>query len=143
MFGHFTIIRDTEMAFATEGKSMAHAVDKPAFEYSQAKRRILIFLLAYDAALVGMWNFMPKDDRILDFLVGLPILIPVVIWCHLDAKERKQTIGVFMKLGLIFLFVLAFPIYIFQTQGPGGFKTLSFATFFASGTAVVLLLRVF
>ncbi len=131
------------MAFATEGKPVSHAAGKPVFDYSLAKRRILIFLIAYDAALVGIWNLMPKDDRLLDFLIGLPILIPVVIWCHIDAKERKHTIGIFMKLGLVFLFILAFPIYVLQTQGPGGFKTLSFTTFFASGTAVVLLLRVF
>ena len=89
-----------------------------------------------------MWNLIPKDDRLLNFLISLPVLIPVVIWCHLDAKEREQPIGVLMKLGLLFLFVLAFPIYTLQTQGPRGFKTFSFTTFFASGTAVVLLLRV-
>ena len=131
------------MATATEGKPISHELDKPASDYSLAKRCILIFLLAYDAGLAGIWNFMPKDDRALDFLVGLPVLIPVVMWCHFDAKERKHTIGVLMKLGLVFLFVVAFPIYILQTQGPRGFTTFSCATLFVSGTAVVLLLRVF
>ncbi len=131
------------MESPTGGQPISNAEGKPVFNYSLAKRLILVFLLAYDAALVAMWNFMPKDDRLLDFLVSLPVLISVVIWCHVDAKEREHTIGVFMKLGLLFLFVLAFPLYILQTQGPRGFKTLAFTTFFASGTAVVVLLRFF
>lgn len=131
------------MASATEDEPKSNATDDPVSDYSIGKRRILFFLLAYDVSLAVICNFMPKDDRVLDYVIGLPVLIPVLIWCHLDAKERNHKIGIIMKLSLVFLFVLAFPIYIFQTQGPSGFKSLTFATFFASGTVVLLLVRFF
>ncbi|MAD79395.1 MAG: hypothetical protein QF918_11905 [Pirellulaceae bacterium] len=131
------------MVSAIEDKLKSNKVDNRAFGYSTGKRRVLIFLLAYDVSLAVIRNFMPEDDRVLDYVVGLPVLIPVIIWCHIDAKERKHKIGIFMKLSLVFLFVIAFPIYIFQTQGPSGFKTFTFAIFFTSGTVVLLFLRFF
>ena len=131
------------MASATDDEPKSNEADNPVVDHSIAKRRILIYLLVYDVLLAVICNFMPKDDRVLDYVIGLPVLIPILIWCHLDAKDRHHRIGILMKLSLIFLFVLAFPLYIFQTQGLSGFKTFTFATFFASGTIVLLLLRYF
>lgn len=131
------------MASTTDDEPKANEADNPVADHAIAKQRILIFLLVYDASLAVMRNFMPKDDQVLDYVIGLPVLIPILIWCHLDAKERNHTIGILMKLCLVFFFVVAFPIYTFQTQGLRGFKTFTFVAFFTSGTIVLLLLRFF
>lgn len=90
------------MASTTDDEPKANEADNPVADHAIAKQRILIFLLVYDASLAVMRNFMPKDDQVLDYVIGLPVLIPILIWCHLDAKERNHTIGILMKLCLVF-----------------------------------------
>jgi len=130
------------MSTAADDESKSDT-NEPVVDHATAKRRIVVFVIAYNVSLAVICNFMPKDDQVLDYVIGLPVLIPILIWCHFDAKERKRKIGILMKLSLIFLFVLAFPIYTYQTQGTNGFKTLTFVIFFTSGTVVLLLLRFF
>ena len=48
----------------------------------------------------------------------------MISWCFTDAAERDHRIGRAMRLLLILLFIVGFPIYLLQTRGFGGFKTL-------------------
>ncbi len=93
-------------------------------DYAAKKRRILIILLAYSAILGVVSCFLPEEDRALDFVVGLPLLILGVSWCFTDAIEREHRIGRVTRLLLILLFIVGFPIYLLQTRGFRGFKSL-------------------
>jgi hypothetical protein len=107
-------------------------------DFAKRKQRIMIMLLGY-AVLLGLvyavvWGEEGpvEDDPAVDFVVFLPLLILSVLWCHADANERNHRIGRFMGLALVFLFGVAFPIYLFRTRGISGFKTLGLATLFAT-----------
>lgn len=103
------------------------------------KQRILTYLVTYAFLLVVLSRLLPAGDRVVDYVVGLPVLILAVVWCHFDAKGRGLVLRPLMKFCLIFLFVIAFPIYVFQTQGVRGFKTLNFtAISIAAGAALLL-----
>jgi hypothetical protein len=109
---------------ATPDSSDAMDSADPVVDYSYEKRRLLKLLLGYSALYGVITVFLGQEHTMLDFFVGCPLLILAVIWCHTDAYERDHRIGKMMKFGLIFYFVLAFPIYIFQTRGLRGIETL-------------------
>jgi hypothetical protein len=69
---------------------------------------------------------------VINFLVGLPALVLAISWCHVDADEQEYAMGKLMRLSLIFIFGLAFPIYILRTRGFVGFKTLGLALLFVA-----------
>ena len=96
--------------------------DTPAVDYAAKKRRIVLMLLAYSAILGVISCFLPEEDTPLDFIVALPLLILGISWCFTDAGERDHRIGRLMKLVLVLLFIVGFPIYVFQTRGVRGFK---------------------
>lgn len=99
----------------------------PSRQVAITKRRILVGSLVY-AAIVGLLvDALPEDAPVVDFFVGLPLLILAVAWCLTDADERDHRIGSVMRVALVFLFVLAFPLYVFQTRGLWGIKTLALA----------------
>ena len=85
-------------------------------------------LLAYSAIFGVICIFLPDEDSPLDFIAGLPFLIMSIAWCFIDADEHDHQIGRLMKLVLVLLFIVGFPIYIFQTRGIRGIKTLALAT---------------
>ena len=98
-------------------------------DYGAKKRRIILMLLACSAILGAISIFLPEDDRVLDFVVGLPLLILGISWCFTDASEHDHRIGRLMNLMLVLLFILGFPLYILRTRGIGGFKTLGLTVF--------------
>ena len=105
-----------------EGDADAHTVD-----YAAKKRRIVLMLLAYSAMLGVISCFLPAEDTPLDFIVGLPFLILGISWCFIDAGEREHRIGRLMKFALVLLFIVGFPVYVFQTRGVRGLRTIVLA----------------
>jgi hypothetical protein len=104
------------------------------------KRRILWMILIYAGVLGFVTPFLPEYDRVLDLLVGIPYVALGIWWCHLDAQQRDHSIGKVMRLCLVFLFAFALPVYLFQTRGLGGFKSLFYAGLFLAalvGTSVL------
>jgi hypothetical protein len=106
--------------------------DVRALSFEQRKRRILLALLAYATLIGAITWFLPEDDRILNFLIGIPITVLAYNWCQLDAKQRGYTIGRYTSVGLILLFVIAFPILMLRTRGLRGVWTLTLSTLFAA-----------
>lgn len=88
------------------------------------KRRIIILLIAYSAILGVIDCFRMEGDKGLDLVLSLPALILAITWCYWDASERGHRIGRMTKLTLILMFMVGFPIYLFQTRGWGAFKAL-------------------
>lgn len=117
--------------------------DGSLVDYSYAKRRILIWLLIYSALLGVLSVFLPQEDTMLSFLVGCPLLILAVVWCHTDADERGHTIGRLMNFGLVFFFVLVFPIYIIRTRGMDGITTLFLTALFVAAMAACMFAAAF
>jgi len=84
------------------------------------KRRILLKLLGY-SGLFGVYSvFLPYINPVLNFLVCLPLLGLCFSWCHVDSNQRGYAMGKLMRIGLILVFLLAFPFYLLRTRGFGG-----------------------
>ena len=81
-------------------------------------------LLAYSAILGVIVCFLPEEDNALEFIVGLPLLLLGVSWCFIDAGERDHRIGRVMGFALVLLFVVAFPLHVFQTRGVRALQTI-------------------
>ena len=106
--------------------------DAPSVDYARKKRRVKMLLLGY-SAIFGVINCsLPENDSVLDIIVGLPLLILMISWCFTDGAERDHRIGRTMRLLLILLFIVGFPIYLLQTRGFGGFKTLGLTLLFVA-----------
>ncbi len=116
---------DNEEVSSTETVKGDWSVD-----YARKKRRILIWLLVYSAAFGVVYCFFPEENKLVDFIVGLPGLVLGLSWCFTDAAERNHRIGRLMKVLLVFVFIVAFPIYLLQTCGFSGFKSLGLALLF-------------
>ena len=96
-----------------------------AVDYAGKKRRIIRMLLAYSAILGVISIFLPEENTPIDFVVGLPLLILGISWCFTDASEHGHRIGKVMRFMLILAFFVGFPLYLVQTRGIRGLKTLS------------------
>ena len=101
--------------------------DTPAVDYAAKKRRVILMLLAYSAILGVISCFLPEEDTPLYFIVILPLLILGISWCFIDADEHEHRIGRLMKHALVLLFIVSFPVYVFQTRGVRGVKTIVLA----------------
>lgn len=89
------------------------------------KRSVLLKLLAY-SGLIGIISVLfPNTNGVPGSLFGLPALVLGITWCHLDANQREYSLGKLMRLGLIFMFVIVFPFYLFRTRGLKGITTLA------------------
>jgi hypothetical protein len=106
--------------------------DIKVLSFERRKRRILLTLLAYATVIGAITQFLPEDDRVLNFLIGIPITVLAYNWCQLDAKQRGYTIGRYTSVFLILLFVIAFPILMLRTRGLRGLWTLTLSTLFAA-----------
>ncbi len=101
-----------------------------SIDYARKKRCILMWLLGYAAAFGVVCCFFTEESKLVDFIVGLPGLLLGLSWCFTDAAERNHRIGGLMKVLLVFFFLVAFPIYLLQTRGFRGFKSLGLALLF-------------
>lgn len=100
---------------------------EPSGDYAAKKRRIAMLLIAYSAIMGILICFISENNKLLEFIVGLPVLILGISWCFTDAAQRNHRIGSLGKLLLILLFIVGLPIYLFQTRGIGAIKPLAFA----------------
>ena len=98
--------------------------DEQDVDYVTKKQRIIRLLLGYSAIAGVIILLLPDDDRVLNFLMNLPIVIFGVSWCYNDAAERDHRIGVVTRFLLVLLIVVGLPIYLLQTRGFGGFKAI-------------------
>lgn len=107
--------------------------------FSIRKRRLVLLMFVYAAFLGVMYTFVPgEDDREMDLLLGLPLLVLVVSWCFADAGQRGFRMGRLMKVLLALAFLLAFPLYAFRTRGIRGLILLLWATLLAVALCVTV-----
>lgn len=127
------------------------SVEGYPFNYEQRKRTILLLLLGWAVVAGACSILLGGGAPTTDFLLSVPTVILSVAWCYVDASEHEHRIRNLMRLALIFLFPIAFPIYLFQTRGVAGFKALGWALLFvlamllcslvgAVGAAIILAL---
>ncbi len=105
-------------------------------DYAAKKHRIILMLLAYSAIFGVICIFLPEEGSLLDFVVGLPMLILGISWCFTDADQHNHQIGKLMRFVLVLLFIIGFPLYIFQTRGIRGFKILALTVLLMTAMAV-------
>ncbi len=101
--------------------------DQESPDYAGKKRLIVILLLVYSVISGSLSYFIPEEDRLLDYLSILPTLFLAFYWCTTDAAERDYEIGVGTKLLLILLLGIGLPVYLLQTRGLSGFKSIGWA----------------
>lgn len=54
----------------------------------------------------------------------------IFLWCYLDALERQYPLSKTMKICLVAITAIAFPVYAFRSRGLAGLKTLGWAILF-------------
>ncbi|WP_029247979.1 hypothetical protein [Schlesneria paludicola] len=111
----------------------------PETSYSAKKRRIVVWLFVYSAALGAIYCFLPAGDRLIDGLASLPISILALSWCSADANERGRGFGKLASTTLVLFFVVAFPIYLFRTRGIRALKALFLTLLVTTGMLVCML----
>lgn len=83
--------------------------------------------------MVGaIYCFRQEENPTFDFITSLPIFVLTIVWCFNDAAEREHHIGRPMQLLFLFFFMIALPIYLFQTRGVGAFKSLGLTLLFVA-----------
>lgn len=103
------------------------------------KKFILIGLLLLSALVGGMYVFITEGspiDTLSGYIFGMISLFLILGWCHYDALERGYKISNSMRICLVLLFGVAFPVYLFKSRGLGGFKALLLSALFV-GTMFV------
>lgn len=103
---------------------------QPRQDYAAKKQRILVWLLIWSAIMGAIAGLLTEDDLAIELLISLPWLCLCVYWCHVDAQERNFRLGRFMRLTLILIFVLGYPIYLFRSRGMKGWLTLMWSVAF-------------
>ncbi len=82
-----------------------------------SKTRILGYILGY-CILLGIQDVVfPMNDRFLDQVLTIPVLICGIMWCKHDAEERGKPLTSGYVILLILLFVIVFPIYLLRSRG--------------------------
>jgi len=115
----------------------------PEEDYAEKKRRIIKMLFAYSVIVGVVTVFLPEEDPFLDLVIGLPLLGLTMSWCFADADERDRQIGGFTKGLLVLIFFLGFPLYVFQSRGIKGFKTLCLAILLVAAMFVCMVASMF
>jgi hypothetical protein len=120
------------------GEAKTYVEGNP-YNYKQRKRTILLLLLGW-AMVTGACNVLLGGGApTTDFLLSIPSVILSVAWCYVDASEHEHRIRNLMRLALIFLFPIAFPVYLFQTRGVAGFKALGWTLLFVLAVFLCML----
>lgn len=104
-----------------------------AMKCRQRKKRILLWLIILSALSGGIGAFIPENSEmgaLSNLALGLPTLLLAIMWCHFDALERNTFLSVGMRIFLFFLYVIAFPVYLFNTRGKDAFKTFGLSLLF-------------
>jgi hypothetical protein len=65
--------------------------------------------------------------QILVFLQALATALTVPAWCHYDARQHGHPFGTGLRLLVLFVAVIGFPIYAFRTRGVRGFRLIASA----------------
>ena len=120
-----------------------HVRERIIYEMEKApirkrKRAVLIGMLIW-AVLIGVSILLPEGstaNRSLGFLLDIAFLFMVLMWCHYDSIEYGYDLSMGMKIFIVLLMPIAFPLCIFRSRGIAGFKTLAMALLFNIGLLV-------
>ena len=104
---------------------------RPGF-YRKHKRLSLagLLLVAVCCGVVPNLFRRPEAIRLAGLLCSLPGTFFILLWCYYDAQECQYTLSKTMKICLVAIAAVAFPVYAFRSRGLAGFKTLGWAVLF-------------
>lgn len=111
--------------------------------FDSQKKRLLLSLAVLMAILGGVSGAIGEESalaKLVTVLFGVAISILVASWCHYDSLERDRRLSRLMRIGLLMVWILIFPIYAFRTRGLGGFKLLAHAFLVMCAVLVIALL---
>lgn len=120
------------MRESEEDSSVDAGEDSYVLHYRKKKKGVLCLLLLYSAVVGAIYCFRQEESATFDFITSLPIFVLTIVWCFNDAAEREHRIGRPMQLLFLFFFIIALPIYLFQTRGVGAFKSLGLTLLFVA-----------
>jgi len=114
--------------------------------YRKHKRLALAALLlamVCNGAAFGLFGSTESDffgrtetEQLISFIGGALGSFFVFLWCYFDALERQYPLSKTMKICLVAIAAIAFPVYVFRSRGLAGFKTLGWAILFLLLAAV-------
>lgn len=105
--------------------------------YCKRKRLFLIGILVLSACSGVITVYLPDNNCIMDYIIGLPCLFLIFAWCHYDALEHGCFMSRSMRICLVIFVFVAFPVYIFKSRGNNGFKALALSLLFV-GTSIMI-----
>jgi hypothetical protein len=80
---------------------------------------------------------IPETRDWMRFPCGLLWSFFVFLWCYFDALELQYPLSKTMKICLVVVAAVAFPVYAFRSRGLAGFKTVGWAILFFLLSVVV------
>mgnify|MGYP001616706141 CR=1 FL=1 len=108
--------------------------------YRRRKWLTLAAVLAV-VGLSGVVDLFFEEDR--SYEIAATLLVNVIVaggislWCHFDAAERGYVTGRLLRVMIILLAVIAFPVYAFRTRGLSGFGLIGGGALFFVAIFVV------
>ena len=94
-------------------------------ERQERVKRILLLVMLCSGVVLGCLDVVfagtPDVTKGLAILQALIVALAIAAWCHYDALQRGHTLGVVLRLLVLFIAVIGFPICAFKTRGTRGF----------------------
>lgn len=91
--------------------------------YERHKRRLLVMLLGHNT-IIGALEPFAHSVHLVESAVAIPYMITGSIWCWLDLRQHRYSIGDFMRYCLVMALPITFPIYLLRTRGLRGFRPM-------------------
>jgi hypothetical protein len=97
--------------------------------YERHKRRLLAMLLGHNT-IIGALEPFAHAVHLVESAVAIPYMMMGSIWCWLDLRQHRYSIGDLMRYCLVVALPIAFPIYVIRTRGLRGLRPLGLAILF-------------
>jgi len=107
--------------------------DPTAAGCARKKRRVILILYGLgvvfgvlDTLFADLASYGPASE----VLGALSIILGISLWCHYDASQRDYTIGRALRLAILLILLVGFPVYAFRTRGWSGFGLIGWGILF-------------
>ena len=114
-----------------------------AASYPKYKRFWLLGIVAWTALFGAVTGALPAEadfPQPICWISVLGMLFMMFSWCQYDALQRGYRMSRALRVGLVLVWLLAFPFYVFRTRGLAGFKTIALTLLFAGGLCAVAII---
>jgi len=103
----------------------------PQIYKANNKRNVLLAMIGLVlGSAIAQWAFIYVRNayELITIFTAIGFTVGVLIWCHIDARERGTTLGQGFRIAVILLMPIALIYYLFRSRGfAGGLLGLLYA----------------